>query len=63
MGKNFRRAILNRSRLKRVAYKAKSPNDIAEYKKQRNIVVRLNRAAKNIYYDNLDPNDVGFKRL
>ena len=59
MNKKLRRAIMNRSRLKRVANKTKHPKDIAEYKKQRNIVVRLNKEAKRTYYENLDPNEVG----
>ena len=54
---------MNHSRLKRVANKTKHPKDIAEYKKQRNIVVRLNKEAKRTYYENLDPNEVGKNKV
>ena len=47
---------MKRTRLKRVANETKSAEDIAEYKKQRNLVVRLNKTAKRAYYENLDPN-------
>ena len=45
---NLRRAIMKRTRLKRVANETKSAKDIADYKKQRNIVVQLNKTAKDI---------------
>ena len=59
MNKNLRRAMMKRTRLKRVANESKSAADIAEYKKQRNLVVRLNKTAKREYFENLDPNEVG----
>ena len=59
MNKKLRRAIMNSSRLKRLANKTKHPKDVAEYKKQWNIVVQLNKEAKKTYYENLDPNEIG----
>ena len=63
MNKKLRRAIMNRARLKRLANKTKHPKDVAEYKKQRNIVVRLNKEAKKTYYENLDPNEIGKNKV
>ena len=54
---------MNRSRLKRVGNKTKHPNDVAKYKKQRKIVVRLNKEAKETYYENLDPNEFGKNKV
>ena len=45
--KNLRKAIMKRSRLKSKANRSKDPVDIAIYKKQRNLVVSLNRQAKS----------------
>ena len=53
MKKKLKRAIMKRIRLKRVSNMTKSTEDIEEYKKHRNIVVRLNS------YENLDPNKSG----
>ena len=41
---------MKRSRLKNKANKSKDPVDIANYKKQRNLVVSLNRQAKCKYF-------------
>ena len=46
--KNLRKAIMKRSRLKNKAKRSKDPVDIANYKKQRNLVVSLNRQANEI---------------
>ena len=47
--KNLRKAIMKRSRLKNKANRSKDSVDIANYKKQRNLVVSLNRQAKSEY--------------
>ena len=49
--KNLRKTILKRSRLKNKANRSKDPVDIANYKKQRNLVVSLNRQAKSKYFN------------
>ena len=49
--KNLRKAIMKRSRLKNKANRSKDPVDIANYKKQRNLVVSLNRQAKSKYFN------------
>ena len=49
--KNLRKAIMKRSRLKNKANRSKGPVDIANYKKQRNLVVSLNRQAKSKYFN------------
>ena len=49
--KNLRKAIMKRSRLKNKAKRTKAPIDIVNYKKQRNLVVSLNRQAKYKYFN------------
>ena len=41
--KNLRKAIMKRSQLKNKANRTKKLEDITKYKKQRNLVVKLNR--------------------
>ena len=41
-----------RSKLKNKANKTKNSDDIARYRKQRNLVVNLNRRAKKSYFNN-----------
>ena len=54
MNKMLRQAIMTRSRLKNKANKTKNHLDIRNYKKQRNIVVNLNKEAKLQYFNNYD---------
>ena len=54
MNKMLRQAIIKRSRLKNKANKTKNHLDIRNYKKQRNIVVNLNKEAKLQYFNNYD---------
>ena len=49
--KNLRKTFMKRSRLKNKANRSKDPVDIANYKKQRNLVVSLNRQAKSKYFN------------
>ena len=51
--KNLRKAIKKKSRLKNKARRSKDPVDIANYKKQRNLFVSLNRQAKSKYFNEL----------
>ena len=46
--------IMKRSRLKNKANKTKNHLDIRNYKKQRNMVVNLNKEAKPQYFNNYD---------
>ena len=48
---NLRKAIMKRSRLKNKANRSKDPVDIANYKKQRNLVVSLISQAKSKYFN------------
>ena len=50
----LRQAIMKRSRLKNKANKTKNHLDIRNYKKQRNMVVNLNKEAKPQYFNNYD---------
>ena len=42
---------MKRSRLKNKANRSKDPADIANYKKQRSLIVSLNRHAKSEYFN------------
>ena len=52
--KNLRKAIMKRSALKRKANRTKQQEDIIKYKKQRNLVVKLNRSMKLHCFSNLE---------
>ena len=52
--KNFPKAIMKRSELKSKANRTKRPKDISDYKKQRNLVVRLNKERRIEYFGNLE---------
>ena len=49
--KNLRKAIIKKSRLKNKANRSKDPVDIANYKKQHNLVVLLNRQSESKYFN------------
>ena len=49
--KNLGKAIMKRSKLRNKAKRSKAPVDIANYKKQRNLVVLLNRQAKYEHFN------------
>ena len=54
MSKNLRKEIMKRSRLKNVANRTKNAEDINSYKRQRNIVVRLNKKQKSLFFKTID---------
>ena len=54
--KNLRVAIMKRSKLKNIANKSNNPNDMANYRRQRNLVVNMNRKAKKSYFNSIDAN-------
>ena len=54
INKKLKNAIANRSRLRNRANKTGNPEDITKYKKQRNLVVKMNRKTKQDFYKNLD---------
>ena len=45
---------MKRSQLKSKANKTKSVDDLIKYKKQRNLVVKLNKNCKKEFFDNLE---------
>ena len=45
---------MKRSKLKNKANKTKSVDDLIKYKKQRNLVVKLNKNCKKEFFDNLE---------
>ena len=54
INKILRNAIMKRSKLKNKANKTKSVDDLIKYKKQRNLIVKLNKNCKNEFFDNLE---------
>ena len=57
--KPLRREIMKRTRLKNKANRTNSEEDLQKYRKQRNLVVKLNKRAERAYYNDLDPLRVG----
>ena len=51
--KNLPKAIMKRSQIKKKANRAKQIQDVTKYKKQQNLVVKLNREWKTQYFDNI----------
>ena len=45
---------MKRSKLKNKANKTKPVDDLIKYKKQRNLVVKLNKICKKEFFDNLE---------
>ena len=54
LNKSLRAAIMKRSRLKNKATQSQLPTDLSKYKKQRNLVVKLNKKHKKEYFKNLN---------
>ena len=50
VSKELRKAIMKRSHLKALAIKTEKPEDWANYRRQRNLVVQLNKKAKKIFF-------------
>ena len=53
LNKILRNAVMKRSQLKNKANKTKSIDNLIKYKKQRNLVVKLNKNCKKEFFDNL----------
>ena len=58
MTKVLRKAMNKRTRLKGIANKTHLDEDIRKYKKQRNLVVKMNKQSKIDFYKRLDPKDL-----
>ena len=56
VNKALHQAIMKRSRLKNNANKTKGPTGIRNYRKQRNYVVNLKKAAKLEYFSKYESN-------
>ena len=54
MDRNLCKGILKRSESKSKANRTKQPKDISDYKKQKNLVVKLNKERKIEYFENLE---------
>ena len=54
VNKTLHSAIIKCSQLKIEAMKSKSKNDVIEYKKQRNLILKLEKCCKNGFFDNLE---------
>ena len=53
--KDLRKAIMLRSKLKRISNKTKLPEDVARYQCQRNFFVNINGKAKKSFFSKNDP--------
>ena len=62
MTKTLRKAMMLRTNLKNRANKTKDQEDIRKYRKQRNLVVKMNKIAKREFYTSLDPKKVETNR-
>ena len=51
--KSLRKAIMKRSRLKNIANLSNNPEDMVNYRRQRNLVVNMNRKAKKSLFDSV----------
>ena len=51
MDKNLRKAIMKRPELKSMANRTKRPKDISDYKKERSLVVKLNKEKRIEYFE------------
>ena len=54
LDKNLHKVIMKRSELKNKAYRKKRPKDISDYKKQLNLVLKLNKKKKIECFKNLE---------
>ena len=63
VNKDLRKAIMKRSRLKKIALKRNTPETWLQYKKQKNKVVNLNRKTKKDYFNSINLNDTQNKSL
>ena len=57
VSKTLRLTIMKRSRFKNKANKTQLPRDKPNYKKQRNLVTKLNKQFKKEYFDNIKDNN------
>ena len=53
--KELRKAIMKRSHLKHVAIKSGCPEDMSLFKKQRNLVINLNKTTKRAFFNKIEP--------
>ena len=56
VSKKLRKEIMKRSYLKSIANKTNDPEDVLNYKRQRNLVTKLNKIEKKLYFQKVDTN-------
>ena len=56
--KDLRKAMMTKSKLKKKANKSGKTEDFEKYKKQRNLVVKMNRKAKFDFYRSIEPRSI-----
>ena len=57
--KELRKAMMLRTRLKKLANKSRSEYDIKRHRLQQNLVIKMNKDAKRTYYSKLNPREAG----
>ena len=63
LNKTLRKAMMQRTRLKNIANETGHEDDLKRFRKQRNLVVKLNRDAKRNFYDNINPTKAGKEKV
>ena len=58
VNKELHKEIMLRTNLKRKANKTKKEEDFRRYKKQRNLIVKMNKKAKRDYYKSISPKSI-----
>ena len=58
VNKELRKEIMLRTNLKKKANKTKKEEDVRRYKKQRNLIVRMNKKSKREYYKSISPKSI-----
>ena len=58
VNKELRKEIVLRTNLKNKANKTKKEEDVRRYKKQRNLIVKMNKKAKRDYYKSISPKSI-----
>ena len=62
MTKSLRKAMMLRTKLKNRANKTRDQADMEQHRKQKNLVVKINKVAKREFYTSLDPSKIETNR-
>ena len=57
MNRTLRKEIMKRSKLRNIYRRSHQPSDLLAYRKQRNLVCKLNRSIRRAYFDSVASNE------